>query len=323
MPVRLTLLTCVLLVPASFLFAMLNGSVDISASEFIRWLSQPGVGDNSSAILELRLPRALSALTVGALLAGAGLLMQVLLRNPLADPYIMGVSGGAAVATMLAMLLSFSGAWLTGSAVAGACIATLLVILVAHGQGGWTPLRLLLSGVILAFGWAAMISFILAISPTMQLRGMLYWLMGDLSAATLPVTGMLVLLISSLLLLPHLRSLNILLLGDDQAKGLGIDTRRSQLALFSLASLMTASAVTIAGSVGFIGLVIPHLLRLTGMSDHRLLFPSALCSGGALLCVADTLSRTLVAPVQLPVGVLMALLGVPLFLLLLYRNKSL
>jgi len=302
---------------------MLSGSVDVSVKQFFDWLQPGSSATTSELILDLRSPRALSALTVGALLAGAGTLMQVLLRNPLADPYIMGVSGGAAVATMLAMLFSATGIWLSGSAFVGAFIAIALVFVIARGQGNWTPTRLLLTGVILAFGWAALISFILAISPAMQLRGMLYWLMGDLSGATMPYAGIVILVITSVVMLPLLRQLNVLLLGDDQASSLGIHTRRAQIILFTIASLMTATAVTIAGSVGFVGLVIPHLIRLTGINDHRLLFPASVCAGASLLCIADTLSRTMLAPIQLPVGVLTALLGVPLFLYLLYRDRSL
>jgi iron complex transport system permease protein len=305
------------------LFALLTGSVDISASDLADWLSGPATTTTSTMILDLRLPRALSALVVGALLASAGTLMQVLLRNPLADPYIMGVSGGAAVATLLAMLFGLSGIWLSGSAFAGALLSILLVFLIAHGQGSWTPTRLLLTGVILAFGWAAMISFILAVSPGTQLHSMLYWLMGDLSASQMPKGGAIALLLAILVCVPRLRVLNVLMLGDDQAATLGIDVRKERLLIFIIASLMTAVAVTMAGSIGFVGLVVPHMLRLLAGSDHRYLFPASLLAGGSLLVIADTLARSVLAPQQLPVGVLTAMLGVPLFLFLLYKNRPL
>lgn len=321
--IRTIIVACCLLIPLSLLFALLTGSVEISISDLVHWLTEPAPTGTSALILDLRLPRALSALIVGALLASAGTLMQVLLRNPLADPYIMGISGGAAVTTLLAMLFGVSGIWLSGSAFAGALLSISLVFVVGHGQGSWTPTRLLLTGVILAFGWAAMISFILAISPNAQLQSMLYWLMGDLSASTSPLVGAIVLLLAVFICVPRLRSLNVLMLGDDQATTLGIDVKKERLLIFLIASLMTAVAVTMAGSIGFVGLVVPHMLRLLGGNDHRYLFPASLLFGSSLLLIADTLARSLLAPQQLPVGVLTAMLGVPLFLYLLYRDRQL
>ena len=263
---------------------------------------------------ELRLPRALTAFAVGALLGLAGALMQVLLRNPLGDPYVLGVSGGAACAVLLAMLLGLPLLWLAPLAFAGALASTVLVFALARvGQ------NLLLTGVVLAAGWGAAISFILSTSPPVQLPGMLFWLMGDLSGAPAPGLAWAVLVAGLLLTLPLARELNLLGRGDSAAASLGVATGRLRWQVYVLASLLTGTAVSIAGSIGFVGLIAPHLVRLLLGSDHRLVLPGAALLGGGLLVLADTLARTLIAPQQLPVGVLTALLGVPLFLLLLRR----
>jgi iron complex transport system permease protein len=315
---RLALPLLLLTAPLCLLLALVSGSVpiDLNAALF---------GNDSlgrSLVLELRLPRALAAFATGGLLALAGALMQVLLRNPLADPYILGISGGAAVAALLSMLLGISGAWLAGNAFVGAALSVLLVFGLAHGRGSWTPTRLLLTGVVVAAGWGALISFILAITPGRDLPGMLFWLMGDLSHAPAPLAGLVVTGLGLLLCLPLARDLNVLARGELAASALGVAVPRLRLMLYLIASLLTATAVTIAGTVGFVGLVIPHLLRLMGLSDHRSLLPAAVLAGGSLLVLADTLARTVVAPQQLPVGVITALLGVPLFLYLLHRRGS-
>jgi len=302
---------------AGLLFALASGSAAITLNELITVLSGGGEALQRAVIIELRLPRAVVAATTGALLALAGALMQVLLRNPLADPYILGISGGAAVAALSGMLFGLGGLWLTGSAFIGALLAMTLVFGLARSQGEWTPTRLLLTGVVVAAGWGAIISFILAVAPQTHLRGMLFWLMGDLSHADHFGTGLLVVALGLLLALPLARNLNVIAHGELQARALGIDTARLRLTLYLLASLLTAAAVTQAGSVGFVGLIVPHLLRLAGLRDHRLLLPASALLGATLLLFADTLARTLLAPQQLPVGVVTALIGVPLFLYLL------
>ena len=300
--------------------ALLVGSVDLGPEA--AWAILQGGGENlqRTVIFELRLPRALSAFAVGGLLALAGGLMQVLLRNPLADPYILGVSGGAAVATLSAMLLGAAGALLTAAAFAGALFTMLLVFALARRQGSWTAVRLLLTGVVIASGWAALIGFILAISPDATLRGMLFWLMGDLEFATHPAEAWIVLAAGLAVALALARDLNVLARGELQARALGVHVSLLFPLLYVIASLLTAAAVTLAGTVGFIGLIVPHLLRLVAGSDHRVLLPGAVLLGGSLLTAADTLARTLLAPQQLPVGVVTALLGVPVFLYLLNRR---
>ncbi len=314
------LLPCLLLLSvASVVLALAFGSVTIRWPEL--WAVINGAGGlNRSLVLNLRLPRAASAFATGGLLALAGALMQVLLRNPLADPYILGISGGAAVGALLSMLAGAGGAWLTGSAFGGALLSMLLVFTLAHGHGSWTPSRLLLTGVVCAAGWGAVISFILAISPDAQLRGMLFWLMGDLSHADDPWPGLMVLALGVVACLPLARNLNVLARGELQASALGVAIAPLRWQVYLIASLLTAVAVTLAGSVGFIGLIVPHLLRLAIGNDQRLLLPAAVLLGGSLLTVADTLARTVAAPQQLPVGVITALLGVPVFLYLLQRS---
>lgn len=302
--------------------AMASGSVGIPLSDTIGILFGDTAHPHYAIVWELRLPRAATAFVAGGLLAIAGALMQVLLRNPLADPYVLGISGGAAAAALAALLLGLGSAWISGSALAGALFSMFLVFGLAHGPGGWTPTRLLLTGVVVAAGWGAIISFFLSVSTDQTLRGMLFWLMGDLSGARGPGWGVAVLAGGLLASLAIARNLNLLARGELQARALGVGVDQLRLALFAIGSVLTATAVTLVGTVGFVGLVVPHLLRLIIGTDHRLLLPAALLTGGSLLTLADTLARTVLAPQQLPVGVLLAFIGVPLFLFLLNRGPQ-
>jgi iron complex transport system permease protein len=303
----------------SLLAALSSGSSDAGLAEL--WLSLTGSGDTlqSEVILQLRIPRALAAFGTGAALALAGAMMQVLLRNPLADPYILGTSGGAAVAALLAMSFGTSIFFINTAAFAGALLSTLLVFTLAQGATDRAPGRLLLTGVVVAAGWGAAISLILALAPQQNLRGMLFWLMGDFSftSSAWPALGLaFVTVMIGLVIAPML---NLLATGEQQAALLGVAVRPVRTVLYFLSSLLTAVAVTTAGSVGFVGLVTPHLVRLAAGSDHRVVLPGSAMAGGSLVVIADTLARTVVAPQQLPVGALTALLGVPVFLLLLRR----
>lgn len=299
------------------------GSVPLSFQTV--WSSLFDISNESASMIvtELRLPRTLAAFATGALLAQAGALMQVLVRNPLADPYILGVSGGAATAVLIGMLLGFSSSFgLTGLAFIGALVAMFLVFIVAHQHGSWTPTRLLLTGVVIAAGWGAAISLILTLSPASNLHGMLFWLMGDLgysSSATFSFFALTVGLIISLLISSQL---NVLIRGDKLAASLGVNINQLHIKIYLLASLLTAAAVVQAGSIGFVGFIVPHLIRLTGLTDHRVLLPAASLGGGILVLVADTAARTLIAPQQLPVGIITALIGIPLFLFLLQKDAK-
>lgn len=314
----------VLLALASLAAMMLSvgvGSVSVAPGDVVAVILGEGSNLQQTLVLELRLPRTLSAFATGGLLAVAGALMQVLLRNPLADPYVLGLSGGAAVGALFAMLAGLGGFMISGSAFAGALLATLMVFGLAHGTGSWTPSRLLLTGVVVAAGWGAVITLMLAISPAQRLPGMLYWLMGDVSYARTPWPALAFLVLVCLLVVPLGRSLNVLARGPMQAAALGVAVRPLEWTIYILASLLTATAVTMAGSIGFVGLVVPHMLRLVLGNDQRLILPACALAGGTLLVLADTLARVVIAPEQLPVGVITALLGVPTFLYLLYRSR--
>jgi len=297
---RAFLFLCVLALAAlaSLFLALAVGGLTLGWREIGAALLGSGEGMAAQVVLDLRLPRALNTFACGGLLALAGALMQVLLRNPLADPYVLGISGGAAVGALAAMTLVFG---------------------LARGDGSWTQTRLLLTGVIVASGCGAAVALMLTLAPDQQLRGMLFWLMGDATQAGDPLPGLVILAAGLAAALFLARDLNILARGPLLAAALGANVAGLRLILYFLASLLTAVAVTRVGSVGFIGLVVPHLVRLALGNDQRLLLPAAVLAGGALLTVADTLARSVVAPQQLPVGVLTALIGVPVFLFLLAR----
>ncbi len=293
------------------------GSVDISVPRILGILLHGGDDTTARVLLELRLPRSLAAFTVGGMLALAGALMQVLLRNPLAEPYVLGVSGGASVFALLAMSMGLAGVAIQGSAMCGALLSMVLVFALARSGGEWNPLRVLLTGVVVAAGWGALTAMLLVVSPAAQVQGMLFWLMGDLSGARQVAGPALVLGVGLVIAMLFARSLNLLAHGEQSAAALGVNVVRLRYGIYFLASGLTAVAVTLAGGIGFVGLVVPHLVRLLLGGDHRVVLPVSVLAGGSLLVGADTLARTLFAPQQLPVGVLTALIGVPLFLLLL------
>ena len=317
----LILISLCLLAVASFSVALMAGSYRVGAGEvFAALFGNAGAGGD--IVLQLRLPRALAGFACGGLLALAGALMQVLLRNPLADPYVLGISGGAGVGAMFAILLGLPVIGIDGLAFLGALGAMFVVFGLAHGDGSWTQTRLLLTGVIVAAGCGALVALMLAIAEEHKLRGMLFWLMGDLGQSTLWWPSLVALLLALALAMPFARELNLLSRGLLQARALGVAVDRLRYAIYLLASLATAASVTTAGSIGFVGLVVPHLVRLAVGNDQRLLLPASVLAGGSLLILADTAARTIIAPQQLPVGVLTALIGVPVFLFLLSRQPK-
>jgi iron complex transport system permease protein len=317
---RRALLILLLLTPLILILALASGSVPLTLLDL---QSIVGASPTPAAtiVLELRLPRVVAAFTVGGLLALAGVYLQIVTTNPLADPYLLGIAGGAAVGTLL-------GEWWLGGIVTpllagwlGAILAAILTLIIGQRERAGSN-QLLLTGVALAAGWGAILTLLLIIAPEAALRGILFWLLGDLSHAGQPWPALLLLLIAlplSLLLAPQL---NLLRLGPLRAATLGVAIKPLQIALLLLTALLTSAAVTLGGPIGFIGLMIPHLARQWIGSDHRILIPTALLLGGALLTTADTLARTITAPQQLPVGALIALLGVPFFLYLLRRRQS-
>jgi iron complex transport system permease protein len=309
------------LAAAALVGGIATGSAEIPLRRVLAALWADDGSPEAAIVRDLRLPRTLTAFDVGGLLAVAGALMQVLLRNPLGDPYILGVSGGAAAAVLGGALLGLAAPAQPAVAFVGALASMLLVFALGRPGGEASTDRLLLTGVVVASGWAALISFALSVAPPGQLPGMLFFLMGDLADASTPWLAGLALGAGLLAAFALGRDLDLLALGELRAAALGVDVRRLRLLVYALSSLLTAVAVSTAGGVGFVGLVAPHMVRLAGGSAHRWVLPAGALLGGALLTLADTLARVAVAPRQLPVGVLTALLGVPVFLLLLHRRR--
>ncbi len=315
------------------------GSVALSLPQVLHALAVPGILSHAGATSQdanaalgdeivrgLRLPRALAAFACGGLLSLAGALLQALLRNPLADPYVLGVAGGAASFALGAMLLMLPWWWVDAGAAGGAFCATLLVLALAHrefrgGEHGASSPRLLLTGVVLAAGWYAIVTLLLTLAPDGSLRGMVFWLTGDLDGATRATPALIVLaavLACATALAPQL---NALLRGEAVAQALGVHVARVRLAAYLLASLATAAAVVTCGTIGFVGLVVPHMLRLGLGNDQRMLLPASALAGGVFLMLADLAARTVIAPAQLPVGVITALAGVPVFLWMLLGRR--
>jgi iron complex transport system permease protein len=327
---RSALLALVLATVAALLAALSIGSVALPIERLLGALA--GSADPLAAsVLQVRLPRALSAFAVGALLGVSGAILQALLRNPLADPYVLGLSGGAAVAALGAMALGASLLWMQVASAAGALVALGLLFLLAHRalylrdalRGDEATTRVLLTGVMIAAFCSALLSVILTLAPDAQLRSMMFWLLGDLGGATdltHALAALAVLVVVLWLARAQARALNLMLRGDAQAVTQGVDVARRRRLLVVLAALATGTAVMLAGAVGFVGFVVPHLLRLAIGNDQRFLLPGAALAGGLMVLAADTAARSLFAPVQLPVGVVTALIGVPVFLWLLQRR---
>ena len=263
----------------------------------------------------MRLPRVLAAFGVGSLLALSGVLLQALFRNSLADPYVLGVSGGAAVGALLAMIAGAAALVVQSAAVAGALGAVGTVYLLSRGGG--TP-RLLLTGVVLASACGALVSVLLALADSSRVRGMVFWLAGDLEWAVSPTlsAGAAALAVTVAILIA--RPLNVLAAGELRARTVGLALEAWRTLLFIACATLTAIAVVSAGTVGFVGLITPHAVRLMfRSSDHRVVAPAAALAGGMVLAAADLVARTVASPRQLPVGAIMALVGAPLFVALL------
>ena len=305
----------VLLALAVFLAALLIGSSGISAPRALAALAGGGDEATRTVLIGVRLPRVLAGFGVGSLLALAGVLLQALFRNPLADPYVLGVSGGAAVGALLAMIAGTAVVVVQSAAVAGALAAVGVVYLLARGGG--TP-RLLLTGVVLASACGALVSVLLALADTSRVRGMVFWLAGDLEWAVNPWLSAAAAVLAVAVAIAVARPLNVLAAGELRARSVGLAVEAWRTLLFVACASLTALAVVSAGTVGFVGLITPHAVRLSfGSSDHRIVAPAAALTGGMLLAGADLVARTCAAPRQLPVGAIMALVGAPLFVALL------
>lgn len=305
----------------SILLALLAGTFPVSVHQVLDTIVDPAPGVVHDVIWQLRAPRALAAFACGGLLALAGALLQVLLRNALADPYVLGVSGGAALGALVAMVLGAGDTGVSFMALAGALGSIVVVFGLTFRGGDWNVYRLLLTGVVLSAGLSAGVSLILVLAPQAQVKGMLFWLMGDLAYAGSPIFAWLILVVLTALAVAQGIKLDLLAAGEVKALSLGVAVTPLKLAVFLAAALATATAVTLGGAIGFVGLMAAHAMRLLGVSHHRALLPLAVLLGGSLITVADTAARTVWAPQQLPVGVLIALVGVPAMLWLLGRSR--
>jgi iron complex transport system permease protein len=280
-----------------------------------------GGGDETarSVMTAVRVPRLLAGFGVGGLLALAGVLLQALFRNPLADPYVLGVSGGASIGALLAMMAGAAAFAVQSAAFAGGFASVALVYLLARSGG---TSRLLLTGVVIASACGALVSLLLALADNGQLRGMVFWLAGDLGWALSPGRSLIAASLAAVIAIVVARPLNVLAAGELRARTVGLHIEAWRTALFIACALLTAIAVVSAGTVGFVGLITPHAIRLTfRTSDHRIVAPASVLLGGTVLAAADLVARTIVSPRQLPVGAVMALLGAPVFIALL-RNRG-
>ena len=275
-------------------------------------------------IWRLRLPRVLLAALLGATLSLGGMVFQALLRNPLAEPYILGISGGSAIGAIVGILLGlarFPGVWLT--AFAGSLATLGVLFLMAAGRSFMRANILLLSGVMVNAFCAAVIMFLVSMAQDSRLHNIIFWLMGDLSAAT---TGNVAALAATVLpcfvlIFARSHSMNLLALGSDMARSMGVNVKTTTALLLTATSLMVSATVSYCGLVGFVGLVIPHMLRLVLGPDHRVLAPACILGGAAFMVLCDVLARTLPAHGEMPVGVISAMIGAPLFIYLLRKSN--
>ena len=316
---------------ATLLFAGMTGSIRVPLDEIpdaLRQLASGQPDSLSASLLELRASRALVAFATGGALALAGLMMQALLRNPLADPYVLGVSSGASVGALLALLLMASTLMVDAAALAGAIGVAMLLYLLARrdlrsgqaAEGGAS--MLLLTGVIVSALCGSVVTLMLSIAPEGRLRSMIFWLIGDLAGAPLRLLPWLILAGCLLFAMRSARAMNMVALHAENAVTLGVRVGALRKGLFFVSAMLTASAVTSAGSIGFVGLIVPHACRFAFGPDHRVLIPAVVLAGGAFLVLCDTLARTIIAPQQLPVGAITAMIGAPVFLYQLHRLRK-
>ncbi|GAB3441971.1 iron ABC transporter permease [Streptomonospora sediminis] len=333
LPLAVAGLSAVLLV--SIVLGVALGPAIVPLPDTLRYLAAAITGGTVSAqdttdytiIWQVRTPRVLLAAVVGAGLSAIGVAVQAMVRNALADPFILGVSSGASVGASAVVsfgLFSALGVYaLSGAAFLGALAASVLVYLAAHSRAGTSPLRLVLTGVALAYGFQAAMSVIVFFAPFGEAaRSVMFWLLGSLGGAawgSLPIAAAAV-AAAIVLLLRSSRALDVLAMGDESAAGLGVDPTRLRRGLFLLTAVVTGALVAVSGAVGFVGLVMPHLVRILVGADHRRVLSIAPLAGAVLLVWVDLASRTLFAPRELPLGVITALIGVPVFVALLRRR---
>lgn len=313
---------------AALLAAVRLGAVPLTLRQVVDGMRGTADPTTVAIVRRLRLPRAVLAAMVGGSLAASGATFQALLRNPLAEPYILGISGGAAVGAVFAIALggvAASAGIVSAAALAGALLAVVLVFRIAAVAGRALDTRiLLLAGVVAGAFFNACILLALTFADADAFRSAIFWMMGSFSSASWRSIGLLGgAMVPSLALLTALaRPLNLLAVGEETAAYLGTRVERTKLLAYGVASLLTAGAVAVSGVIGFVGLVVPHVVRMLWGADHRFLLPASVLLGASFAILADTLARTAVAPTELPVGVVTAFVGVPFFVYLLRRRTA-
>jgi len=289
----------------------------------------PGLATSEIIMVQIRFPRVLMGFLVGASLAAVGVTLQALLRNPLADPYVLGVSSGSALGVSVAILFGIGSTFMLVPVLplfgfAGGLLALVLIYRLAQSNGRLPVHSLLLAGVILNAILTAFIMFITSIMEPNRSAGLMAWLMGSLTAPGYPALGVFLMYVVLVLgvLMHKAQSLNVLTLGEETARSLGVETEGVKKQLFVLTALLTGAIVSVSGMIGFVGMVVPHAVRLLIGSDHRLLLPASALVGGMFLSLADTIARTMMSPAEIPVGIVTALAGGPFFLYLLLWRKD-
>ena len=328
------LLACVAVLVLCLQFGATSVGIGTVASAIAHLLrgdeaSSLRVGTSEIIMVQIRFPRVLMGFFVGASLAAVGVTLQALLRNPLADPYVLGVSSGSALGVSLGILFGIGSTFLLLPILplfgfVGGLLALLLIYRLAQSKGRLPVHSLLLAGVILNAILTAFIMFITSIMEPNRSAGLMAWLMGSLTAPGYPALGIFLMYVVCVfaVLMHKAQLLNVLTLGEDTARSLGVDTEGTKKQLFALTALLTGAIVSVSGMIGFVGMVVPHAVRLLIGSDHRLLLPASALVGGMFLAVADTIARTIMAPAEIPVGIVTALAGGPFFLYLLLWRKE-
>jgi iron complex transport system permease protein len=322
--VSIILLLSILLIFIMIL-SLLTGSVEISLEELLATFQEDSNAVARSIILNIRVPRILMAGIVGAGLATAGVAFQALLKNPLAEPYILGVSSGSAVGAILALMTGLFSAWFLPLASFTGGLATILIVyFLGSVNGRLHTTTMLLAGVMVSAFFGAIIMLLLSTASYQEIGSALFWLMGDLSAADLKKTVIAFIygLTGFLFLYRNFRGFNLLSIGEESARHLGSDVEALKIMIFITASLITGLSVAFSGLIGFIGLVVPHSARLLFGGDHRILLPASALLGGSFLVLSDMIARTIISPAELPVGVITAAIGAPLFIYLLKRKEA-
>ncbi|MEV8637430.1 iron ABC transporter permease [Streptosporangium sp. NPDC051023] len=332
MPRRLPLVPCLAVLAVALLLSMLVavgvGSVDVPLGE--TWDIVTGhAADpvNTKIILDYRIPRVLLAALAGAGLSIAGAVLQALVANPLADPYVLGISSGASVGAVLVMTMGSAvagGLGVSSAAFAGAMAAALIVFALGQRRGRLTPTRLVLSGVAVGYVLLAVTSYLQLKADADELRKVMFWMLGSVAGARweqLPTVAVVV-VACALGLMLYGRRLNALVTGEESATALGLDVRRARVGLLAVSSLLTGAVVAVAGGIGFVGLMVPHLVRLAFGADHRRLLPLVTLVGAIYMVLVDLLSRTVDRPAELPLGIFTAVFGAPFFAWLLRREEA-